>query len=359
MIPYGAMRANVVVTGMGCVSSLGIGADTFVDRLLAGQSGIRPITAFSTDGCRSHTAALLRDFDAGRYYDPMKLRRVDEVGRLGLVSSRLAIDDAGLPTNTDEVGVVLGPPRAASTAPCSTCTSSPRRPDGRAGDGLRNTIANAAASLCSIEFGLRGPNVTIGQKQASALAAIAFAMAGLRQGRASAFVCGGIDDFEERFFTVHDRMRVLSPAGGGEEASRPFDARRNGFVLGTGGHVMVLETAASAARRRRERRTARCSASAPARRRARSDGWPTEPSGIVRHDAGRAGRCGCRARRRRRRLRLGQLHVRRSTVSRRWRSRRCSARAACRSCRSRARSASSARPAAPRSWPPCSASPRA
>jgi 3-oxoacyl-[acyl-carrier-protein] synthase II len=275
------MRASAVVTGMGCVSSLGIGVETFVDRLIAGESGIRPIATFSTEGCRSHTAALLRDFDAGRYYDPMKLRRVDEGGRLGLVASRLAIDDAGLPTNTDEAGIVLG---TATSGVHSTVQHLHKLatggPTAVPAMGFANTIANAAASLCSIEFRLRGPNVTIGQKQASALSAIAFALAGLRQSRAAAFVCGGIDDFEERFFAVYDRMRVLSPTGGGEEASRPFDLRRNGFVLGTGGHVIVLETADGAARRGvtpyGEILGVGCGASPAA-----PGAWPTEPSGIV------------------------------------------------------------------------------
>jgi 3-oxoacyl-[acyl-carrier-protein] synthase II len=121
----------------------------------------------------------------------------------------------------------------------------------------------------------------MGQKQASALSAIAFAAAGLRQGRASAFVCGGNDDFEERLFTVHDRLRVLSPTDGGEEASRPFDAQRNGFVLGAGGHMIVLETAHSAARRGvapyGELLGVGCGASACA-----LGAWPDEPSGIVR-----------------------------------------------------------------------------
>lgn len=276
------MRDNVVVTGAGCVSSLGIGAETFVDRLLAGDTGIRPVTTFSTDRCRSHTAALLRDFDPGRFLDPMKLRRVDEGGRLALAACRLAIDDACLPTRTDEVGVVLG---TATSGLHSTVAHlhklAAEGPTAVSAMGFSNTIGNAAASLCSIEFGLRGPNVTFGQKQASALAAIAFATSGLRQGRASAFVCGGVDDIEERFFRVHDRLRVLSPTDGGQEASRPFDLRRNGIVLGTGGHLVVLETAASAARRGvaayGEVLGVGCGGSACG-----LSAWPTEPSGIVR-----------------------------------------------------------------------------
>jgi 3-oxoacyl-(acyl-carrier-protein) synthase len=276
------MRDNVVITGTGCVSSLGVGAGTFVDRLLAGDTGIRPITAFSTDGCRSHSAALLHDFDPARFFDPMKLRRVDEGGRLAMAACRLAITDAGVPTRTDEVGVVLG---TATSGLHSTVAHLHRLaaegPAAVPAMGFSNTIGNAAASLCSIEFGLRGPNVTFGQKQASALAAIAFAVAGLRQGRAAAFVCGGVDDIEERFFRVHDRLRVLSPTDGCPEVSRPFDARRNGMVLGTGGHLVVLETAAAAGRRGvvpyGEVLGVGCGAS-----QCGPHAWPTEPAGMVR-----------------------------------------------------------------------------
>jgi len=276
------MGDNVVITGMGCVSSLGVGAETFVDRLLAGESGIRPITTFSTEGCRSHSAARLPDFDPGRYFDPMKLRRVDEGGRLGLVSCRLAIDAAGLPTQTDEVGVVLGTMTSGTHSTVQhlhkLATGGPTAVPAM---GFANTIANAAASLCSVEFGLHGPNVTLGQKQASSLAAIAFALAGLRQKRATAFVCGGIDDFEERLFTVHDRLHVLSPADGSEEASRPFDERRNGFILGTGGHMIVLETAASAARRGVSPYGELLGVGAGASA-CPLGAWPNEPSGIAR-----------------------------------------------------------------------------
>ncbi len=282
MIPYRPMRDNVVVTGAGCVSSLGIGAETFVNELLAGHSGIAPITAFSTEGCRAHTAALIRGFDPARYIDPMKLRRIDEVGRLALATCRLALEDARLPPGSENVGVALG---TATSGLHSTVAHVHRLvtagPASVPALGFSNTIGNAAASLCSIEFALHGPNVTIAQKQASALAAIAFAASDLWHGRASAFLCGGNDDIEEQFFRVHDRLRVLSPTDGGEEASRPFDARRNGFVLGTGGHVVVLELASSAARRGvapygEILGTGAAASACPL------NGWPTEPSGIVR-----------------------------------------------------------------------------
>ncbi len=244
------MGERVVVTGIGCLSSLGVGTAAFVDGLLEGRSGIAPVTAFSTDGCRAHSAALVRDFEPSRFIDPMKLRRVDEVGRLALVACRLAAEQAALPTRTDEVGVVLG----SATAGLHSTVTHMRSlvTAGAAGVpalGFSNMIGNAAASICALEFGWHGPNLTIAQKQASALSAIAFAVDLLEQNRVSAFLCGGVDDIEEMLFRVHDRFGVLSPIGGGPEACRPFHARRNGFVLGTGGHVVALETASSAERR--------------------------------------------------------------------------------------------------------------
>lgn len=238
------MRQRVVVTGVGCVSSLGTGLEAFVEGLLAGRSGIAPVTAFSTEGCRSHTAALLPDFDPARFIDPLKLRRVDEVGRLALATCRLALENSGLPTRSDRAGVILGSGTAGLHSTIGHMHA--LATVGAAGVPaltFSNTVGNSAASLCAIEFGLRGPNVTFAQKQASSLAAMAFAVTALRDGRADAFVTGGVDDFEERFFRVHDRFGVMS------ETSRPFGRSRNGYVLGAGGHLVVLERADTAVAR--------------------------------------------------------------------------------------------------------------
>jgi 3-oxoacyl-[acyl-carrier-protein] synthase II len=244
------MRDHVVVTGLGCVSSLGTGTDRLVDELIAGRSGIAPVSTFSTEGCRSHQAALIRDFEPSRHIDPLKLRRMDEVGRLALVVCQLAAEDARLQSGTDAVGVVLGTATAGLHSTIrhlhALATVGPATVPAL---GFSNTVANAAASLCAIELGLRGPNLTVGQKQASGLAAVDVAVGLLEEGQASAFICGGADDIEEHAFRVYDRFRVLSPNDGGQEASRPFCAFRNGFVLGTGGHVIVVERPPSAARR--------------------------------------------------------------------------------------------------------------
>src|SRR4026207_870223 len=105
------MRHRVAVTGIGCISSFGIGHRAFVDALSAGQSGIRPITAFDTSSCRSHCAATIDGFDPTAFIPPLKLRRVDGVGRLPLAGPRLLIEDAARALaagGTDDIGVALG-----------------------------------------------------------------------------------------------------------------------------------------------------------------------------------------------------------------------------------------------------------
>jgi 3-oxoacyl-[acyl-carrier-protein] synthase II len=112
------------------------------------------------------------------------------------------------------------------------------------------TVSNAPASLCAIEFAMRGPNVTFNQREASSLAALMCAATAVREGRVAAMLTGGADRVDEMLFKVYDRFRVLSPrVTGSAEGARPFDAARNGFVLGEGGFMLLLESETSAAAR--------------------------------------------------------------------------------------------------------------
>jgi len=112
-----------------------------------------------------------------------------------------------------------------------------------------NTVGNAPASLCALEFGLKGGNVTVTNKEASSLAAVAYSVNLLRHRRASALITGGVDDIEANFFRIHDRFHVMSPVDGGDEAARPFDRLRNGFVLGEGGFALIAEPWSRASKR--------------------------------------------------------------------------------------------------------------
>ncbi len=111
MVAYAPMYQRVAVTGIGCISPFGVGSRALVDALAAARSGIRPIAAFDTSSCRSHCAATLDGFDPAAFIAPLKLRRVDGVGRLALACARLVLDDSLLSlgaAGSDEVGVALG-----------------------------------------------------------------------------------------------------------------------------------------------------------------------------------------------------------------------------------------------------------
>ena len=239
------MTERVALTGLGVISSLGRGSKDFIDALLRGATGISAITAFDTSNCRSHRAGKLKCFDPAEYIAPNMLRRADEVGRLAISAGKLALADAGIEpkaTKSSEIGIVLGTYTAGLHSTVEFLSGLVR--EGPAGVSpliFSNTVGNAPASLCALEFGLKGPNVTLTNKEASALAAVAYSVNLLRNGRASALITGGVDDFEATFFRIHDRFKVLSPVDGKEEAARPFDRRRNGFALGEGGVALFTE----------------------------------------------------------------------------------------------------------------------
>jgi 3-oxoacyl-(acyl-carrier-protein) synthase len=250
MIAYRFMRERVVVTGIGCVSPFGTGHRVFSKALLEGASAVAPIRAFSTADCRTHFACELLDFKPGTYIDAGKLRRVDEVGRLAIVATRLALEDARLEPKSDAIGVVVGSSTAGMHSTLPYLFGMARSGAlGVSALAFPNTVANAAGSQAALELGLRGPNVSFSQKEASSLAAIAYSVGLLRNRRTAGLVSGGVDDLEEWYFKIHDRFRVMSPTDDGEPGSRPFDLNRNGFVFGVGGFQVVLEPEAAARER--------------------------------------------------------------------------------------------------------------
>lgn len=290
MIIYAVMTQtagnDLAVTGLGCISGLGVGRAAFERGLFGGERAYGPVRGFDTSAARSHLAGHIEAFDPTAFIAPEKLRRIDRIGQLAIAGCRLALEDADLrdrsAVDAADVGVVLG----SATAGLHTLVSYLDRlwaqgPSGASALDFSNTVGNAAASLCGLEFGLRGINATVGQKEASACAAIAHAASVLHAGRHRAIVTGGVDDFEGTYFAVYDRFRALASDEGAGEASRPFDRRRNGFVLGCGAFLVVLESAASAAARGAPllgRLAGSASTSAPCG----LHNWPSDPAELVR-----------------------------------------------------------------------------
>lgn len=253
MVTYVSVSSGVVITGVGLVSPFGTSTDAFQNALLDGHSGLSPVTTFPVDHCRARQAALVRDFEPTQWIQPMKLRRMDETGKYALVSSTQALADAGFAVDEagrDDIGVVFGTYTAGGQTTNEYLEALwAQGPSGAPALLFNSTVGNAPASLVGLEHRLRGPNATISQKEASGLAAIATAVDLLRAERAQALITGGIDAVYSVFYQVHDSFGVLSSNANGVESSRPFDAGRNGFVMGEGGFALLLERCASHAAR--------------------------------------------------------------------------------------------------------------
>jgi 3-oxoacyl-[acyl-carrier-protein] synthase II len=231
---------------------LGPSREQYRDALLNGTSGVTTIGTFDVSACRTRIGAPVVGFDATAWIPPMKLRRMDDTARYAVVVTRQAFEDAGYPLTAegdDEAGIVLGTFTAGGQATTEYLTALHKGGPLAAPALLFNsTVANAPASLAGLEFKLRGPNVTISQKEASGLAAIATAVDAIRLGRTRAIAAVGVDAIFEIFYRVHDRFAVMSSADAASFRG-PFDRDRDGFVLGEGGFALLLEDEPTARRR--------------------------------------------------------------------------------------------------------------
>jgi 3-oxoacyl-[acyl-carrier-protein] synthase II len=240
----------VVVTGLGVVSPLGTTVGGFTADLIAGSSAVAPVKTFDVSECAARSAAAVTSFEPTKWIAPLKLRRLDVTSQYAVAVARQALDAAGIPYGAepdDAIGVVLGTYTAGGSpteeyleklftlGPLNVPTLI-----------FNATVGNIAASVIGLELKLRGPNVTVSQKEASGLLAIGQAVDLLRTGQARVLVSGGVDALYPLFFRVHDSFRVLSHENGAPEGSRPFDATRNGFVLGEGGFGATLELESTA-----------------------------------------------------------------------------------------------------------------
>ena len=201
-----------------------------------------------------------------------------------MIACKLALDDAGLgdpAARSFDVGVTIGSYTAGLHSVVAFLDGlNAQGPAGASAMDFSNTVGNAAASLCAIEHGLRGPNATLNYKEASGLAAVAYAMtAGISD--TTSVVTGGVDDFESAFFTIYDRFKVLARDTGGGEASRPFDRDRNGLVLGSGAYLFVLETPEAAAQRGATIRATIAGIGATASS-CQVNRWPVDPAELAR-----------------------------------------------------------------------------
>lgn len=247
---------RVVVTGIGVVSPFGVGVEPFWQGLAAGRSAVGHITRFDPSGYPCRLAAEIPDFDPRPFMDFKEARRMSRASQLAVAAARMAVEAAGLRIdagNSEEIGTLI----ACGTTSMPDAEEAVRTLVGRGGMKISPFFIPAAlphmpSSQVAIQLGLHGYTTSISTACAAGAQAIGEAAEVVRRGDAEVMLAGGaeapIAALSLGAFCV---MRALSTAFNEEpaRASRPFDARRDGFVPGEGAAVLVLERL-SAARRR-------------------------------------------------------------------------------------------------------------
>jgi 3-oxoacyl-[acyl-carrier-protein] synthase II len=240
-------RRRVVVTGMGIVSPVGIGLAAAWDSIRNARSGVGPITRFDSSTFPTRIAAEVKDFDVGKYLSPKEARRYDTFIHYGLVATMEAVSDAGLDAydgDRERVGVCIG--SGIGGLPLIEETKK-----AYLGGGLRKispffvpgSIINMVAGLASIRYGFQGPNLAIVSACSTANHSLGEAGRLIEYGDADVMIAGGTEATVSALgvggFCV---VRALSTRNDDPAtASRPWDVGRDGFVLGEGAGILVLE----------------------------------------------------------------------------------------------------------------------
>ena len=239
-------RRRVVVTGVGAVTPLGNDAESFWANLTAGKSGAAPITYFDSSEFAVHFACELKDFEPTRWIEHRKARRMDRFAQMIIAAARMAEEDSGISIEeeTERVGVSVatGIGGLQSFQDCYDQLLE-RGPDRINPLSIPAIIPNMGAAWVSMELGTRGPLSSQCTACAASNMAIGEALDAIRLGRADVMLAGGTEaGITKVGIGGFGAMRALSRRNEApEKASRPFDAGRDGFVMGEAGAIVVLE----------------------------------------------------------------------------------------------------------------------
>lgn len=246
---------RVVITGMGPVTPVGIGLEEYWSALKAGRNGVGPITLFDASAYTTRIAAEVKGFDPSEYIDSRQLRRMDRFVQLAAAAAKLAIADAGLEitdANRDRVGICIGSGIGGSgTWETQHSILLEQGPSRVSPMFIPMLIANMASGHIAILTGARGPNYCIVTACASAGHSIGDAALAISRGDADVMLTGGSEASVVPLATAgFCNMQAVSQRNDDpQRASRPFDKERDGFVIGEGAGVLVLEEADYARRR--------------------------------------------------------------------------------------------------------------
>jgi 3-oxoacyl-[acyl-carrier-protein] synthase II len=247
---------RVVITGMGVISPLGHAVDEFWQNLLAGQSGVGAITRFDAAQFDTKIAAEVKNFNAEDYIEKKEVRRMDLFTHFALAAAKLALEDSGLlaaPIDKDSVGVIVSSGIGGMDTFEREARKLVEKGPGRISPFfIPMMIADIAPGHISMQYGFKGPNYSIISACASSSHAIGESFRYVQRGEAEAMICGGAEaTITPMGVGGFNAMKALSTRNEDpQRASRPFDLDRDGFVMGEGGGILVLESLESANRRK-------------------------------------------------------------------------------------------------------------
>jgi len=246
---------RVVVTGIGVISPLGLDAKSLWQALVSGKSGVDYITSFDPELFETKIAAEVKDFDPAQYIDRKELRRMDRFTQFAVAAGFQAVEQAQLnidATNANDIGVIIG----AGYGGLSTLLSQyevlkEKGPDRISPFLVPMMIADTACGMASIMLGAKGPNFCITSACASGSDAIGDSFEIIRRGDAQAMLAGGTEaQIIPLTVAAFNAARAISTRNDEpQKASRPFDAERDGFIMGEGCAILVLENLSFATKR--------------------------------------------------------------------------------------------------------------
>lgn len=238
---------RVVVTGMGAITPVGNDVEAFWTGLKEKKVGIGPITYFDTDGYKAKLAAEVKDFDAKKYMDPKAARRMERFSQFAVAAAKQALEDARIDMSEEDpfrVGTCISSGIGSLQVIEKEYEKLLEKGPGRVNPLMVPLmISNMAAGNVSIQFGLKGKSINVVTACASGTHSIGEAMRTIQHGEAEVMVAGGAESCITPIGVAgFASLTALSPSEDPMRASIPFDAERNGFIMGEGAGVVVLES---------------------------------------------------------------------------------------------------------------------
>ncbi|MDD3375296.1 MAG: beta-ketoacyl-[acyl-carrier-protein] synthase family protein [Candidatus Omnitrophica bacterium] len=241
---------RVVITGLGVVSSLGIGWQDFWKNLLAGKSGISKIESFDTSGYDRHYGGEVKNFDPSKFIQRKKISHMGRASQMAIAAAKLAIEDAGLDLKAlpqEEMGVCLGTTMGEPQILENLYVKSLKKSNSLKVNSISALAypSNSISLNLAHELKLKGNNIVFGNACSASNYALGYSFDLIRSGSLDFMLAGGIDALSQIAFTGFQRLLAMAP-----RKCQPFDKNRKGMMLGEGAGILALESLENAKKRK-------------------------------------------------------------------------------------------------------------